>query len=377
MGPKYARNTSLRLNPERCLTPRKSRGLGGKWEPEWARNPASDLRFRDLRVRRLDYLKIDPRTYFPEYAHPSSWSIPILPPRWVRRPDLHARIELSCDPGEWPSVWPSKRTARKPPDAAPDITAEPPPEQSYFRRGDGGLLLCFKCGERRRIERGFVVCGPCRQRVPSSPDDAFYDCGCAWNYDRYVMLDAFVLMGSTVVARPPSDSCTACEGRGKISNRHRHLQIRRSVGATGNDGDRYSTADRHGHFHPTADKDHFLADGGWKIESLGATGKSKGARAQGIGDRETIIDAAVESQTFIEITKAEYLEMKDNGGPEGYPRGKRELQQFRANVIRRAVRHLDGNVSTEALAEIFGFKDRRRVQQILNVSPKSPKGGNS
>jgi hypothetical protein len=54
------------------------------------------------------------------------------------------------------------------------------------RRGAGGFFTCFKCGEQREIRRGFVCCSACRARPPSHPRDARFDCGDAWNKERFV-----------------------------------------------------------------------------------------------------------------------------------------------------------------------------------------------
>jgi hypothetical protein len=91
--------------------------------------------------------------------------------------------------------------------------------------------------------------------------DSSIECGCAWNDDRYVMLNPDVVMGDTVVARSPSEDCPACHGTGRVRDNHHFRQVERDVGETAG-----STAGRQGHYSPTRDEDHFLAEGGWAIQ---------------------------------------------------------------------------------------------------------------
>jgi len=177
------------------------------------------------------------------------------------------------------------------------------------------------------------------------------------------MLDPFVLMGSTVVARPPSHACVASEGRKKIRDKHHHLQIKRSIGTTGNDGDRWSTADRHGHFNPTADEDHFLAEGGWGIVNAGSTGEPPGHRSQGIHDRLVALDVVTGISTTVRLKIPA-------DGTLVTPR--REWQR----AVKRIVEQVPESVSAETAGEIFGL-GKRRVQQIRKISPNPPKGGSS
>jgi len=89
------------------------------------------------------------------------------------------------------------------------------------------------------------------------------------------MYEPEVEMGFTVVARPPSPDCVACQGSGRMRDNHYFLKVGGSV------GNEAEGAPRQGHYTPHSDQG-FLAEGGWHIENAGTTGKPVGRPTRGI-----------------------------------------------------------------------------------------------
>jgi hypothetical protein len=155
--------------------------------------------------------------------------------------------------------------------AAPVAEERKPPYREIGQLVDV-LVLPQKPGGRKgygdkdgKRELGVLLARE-ERRNQRHTEDATFPCGCAWNGERYVMLEPYVDAGPTVVARPPSDSCVACRGTGKIRDKHHYLVIRRSVDAEA------EGAKRHGYYSPDDEADQFFkGEGprGWKIETPG------------------------------------------------------------------------------------------------------------
>jgi hypothetical protein len=228
----------------------------------------------------------------------------------------------------------------------------------YARRGDGGFLPCFQCGERRQIRKGYVCCDSCIRPVPSSPEDEAFPCGCTESFSPRVVEKHWV---------PPWPHCVACRGTGRIKDKHHHLKIRSGAGHPkhwfGEEGS--GATPRQGHVDESLEavERAFLQADGWKIENAGSTGRPPGRPQQGIHDRLVALEhvKGISSRVRLKITRDGNLET---------PR--REWQQAEARIIAQVPDY----ISAETVAEIFG-KGKRRVEQIRKISQNPPKGGSS
>jgi hypothetical protein len=273
---------------------------------------------------------------------------------------------------------------------------EPPPGEPLVRRGSGGFLPCFKCGERGEIRRGFVCCSECRRPPPRQcyhpahgygldrvekvgedvcslckgggwlPDRTF-ECGDAWNIERFVTLEphpvhATIFALSRLVAKPPRWSCDACRGTGKIKDCHHRLSVKRNVGAEAEGAPRelYASADD---LDPVklAEWD-FLAIGGWSVWELGSTGTPRGRPSAGIRTEDELI-AAINLGLQDPERRARIDAIFEKPGRSG-------ARALREELI-GGVAPADRN--TEAIATFFRITPR--AARNLVRSPISPKEG--
>lgn len=273
---------------------------------------------------------------------------------------------------------------------------EPPPRKPLVRRGAGGFVPCFKCGERREIRRGFVCCSQCRHRPPRGCyhpvhgygldriesvgtdlcslckgggrlSDRTFECGDAWNADRFVRLEPHpdyptIFALSRLVAAPPRWNCVACRGAGKIKDRHHHLKVKRNIGAEAEGSPRqlYAAADD---LDPKklAERD-FLTISGWSVVELGTTGQSVGRPLSGVRDEDELIAAIFLGLQDPERRARVYAIYEK--------RGRSRVRQLREELI-SGVAEADRN--TEAIRKLFGIT--RRAARLLVRSPNSIKGG--
>jgi hypothetical protein len=233
--------------------------------------------------------------------------------------------------------------------------------------------ICFKCGGSDDLQPigksapylapRLYLCPSCiKPRQTHKPSEEF-DCGCAWNDERYVMLNPKVEHGSTVVARGPRPNCPACRGTGKIKDSHSYLGKKRSVGVT------ESERGRHGHTAAeTEDEPNPIRvcfpDGGWQVwkqDWKGTTGRPIGRPKSTTHDLAIakIYLADVEDETFEECYWM-FRAAEDE-----------ELQAFLRLWIELTCTRAK-SVNATVLAGIFGvsrrtiYRWRKRGQMLLN-----------
>ena len=260
------------------------------------------------------------------------------------------------------------------------------------RRGAGldnpPLGICFKCAVREPMP-GYRVCAYCfKPRPQGHPKDESFDCGCSWNFDRYVTLGPTPDWEYGLVARPPDRYCVACRGSGRITDRYPYLKVRdrRSIGATDPAG-----AGRHQHtLAEDSDPDRLverelLAMGGFQIEKAGSTGRPMGRPVEGVVGRDAIARMVARGLTDDRVLAEVGLSFLV------------AVAEAKANGITPTIRHKSIRPSMEmalgivgeklnglATAEALGIKSRQTVRNWMNrgekrlqqeLGRKSPKGG--
>jgi hypothetical protein len=142
---------------------------------------------------------------------------------------------------------------------------------------------CFKCCSTEALvpfgksaaylAPRISLCRACIGKAPNHEPDREFDCGCT---------DARTAILETHW-QSPWIACPACQGDGRIKDRHRYLQARRDIGASDDQG-------RHGYTHAQADDPLSLPfpDGAWVIDKdIKSTGRIPG-RPRKVRDREVL-----------------------------------------------------------------------------------------
>jgi hypothetical protein len=140
------------------------------------------------------------------------------------------------------------------------------PPKCFKCLGSPDDIIAFVGRDGQRYESApylrakLYLCPACAKAPAKHERNEQFDCGCAWNEERYVRLNPYVQAGPTLVARPPDPGCPACSGTGKIRDKHHYLQIKKNVGAP-------DEAERQAHHYETTVKPitYVFPGGGWQV----------------------------------------------------------------------------------------------------------------